>query len=275
MAEEILTHSHSVVDVDPAFLIDPHTNTITAGPENLILAQHAIGSERLTFRLPEATVETHDMTKCNKVEIHYQNIDSKTLEKSIGVYEATDLAASDEGVTVSWLIDKKVTRYAGGLVFSLHFLCISENDEIVYDYPTLSYSKITVGATVWNSETIEEEYPDIIEDFEERIAALERGASVDPAQIQQAVNNYMEANPVAPGATAEQAAQIQANAEAIADIQDPVVSGNTAVSGNTYTLTMPRESGVVDTVVVEFDDNGYVSKVTENGRAIPWTTTGV
>lgn len=82
-------------------------------------------------------------------------------------------------------------------------------------------------------------------------------------------------SPGTPGATPEQAAQIQANAEAIADIQDPVVSGTTAVSGNTYTLTMPRESGAVDTLVVEFDDNGYVSKVTENGREIPWTTTGV
>lgn len=80
---------------------------------------------------------------------------------------------------------------------------------------------------------------------------------------------------VTPGATPEQAAQIEANAEAIADIQDPVVSGTTAVSGNTYTLTMTRESGAVDTVVVEFDDNGYVSKVTENGRVILWTTTGV
>ena len=80
---------------------------------------------------------------------------------------------------------------------------------------------------------------------------------------------------VTPGATPAQAAQIQANKDAIADIQDPVVSGTTAVSGNTYTITMPRESGAVDTLVVEFDGNGYVSKVTENGRAIPWTTTGV
>ena len=77
------------------------------------------------------------------------------------------------------------------------------------------------------------------------------------------------------GATPAQAAQIQANADAIADIQDPVVSGNTAISGNTYTLTMPRDSGAVDTVVVEFDADGHVSKVNENGREIPWTTTGV
>lgn len=78
-----------------------------------------------------------------------------------------------------------------------------------------------------------------------------------------------------PGATAEQLAQIQANADAIANIQDPVVSGNTHVNGNTYTLTMPRQSGTVDTLVLEFDANGYISKVTENGREIPWTTTGV
>ena len=77
------------------------------------------------------------------------------------------------------------------------------------------------------------------------------------------------------GITAEQAAQIEANKEAIASIQDPVDYGNTHVDGDTYTLTINRESGAVDTIVLEFDGNGYISKVTENGREIRWTTTGV
>ena len=114
-------------------------------------------------------------------------------------------------------------------------------------------------------------------DAEGKVVALDAPADsgATDEQVAGAVEAYMEENPVEAGATAEQAAQIQANAEDIADIQDPVVSGNTHVSGSTYTLTMPRESGAVDTVVLEFDANGYISKVTENGREILWTTTGV
>lgn len=112
---------------------------------------------------------------------------------------------------------------------------------------TVNQGAITTQAAAPNA-------PNIYAALEARVAALEKNGT---------------------GATPEQLAQIQANAEDIAEIKDPVVSGNTHVDGSTYTLTMPRESGAVDTVVLEFDDNGYIAKVTENGREIPWTTTGV
>lgn len=259
MAEEILTHTHEVVDADPHFVIDPKTKKITPGSDHLTLAQHSKNSERLTFRIPDKTVEGHDMSQCNDVRIHFENIDQGTGKRALGIYKITDLAVSSDSVTLSWLVDEDATRYAGALIFSIHFGCLAEDGSVVYNFPTLTFSGLTVGETVWNSQTIEEQYPDVIQDFENRIRALETGANVS----------------VQAGATAEQAAQIQANAEAIADIQDPVVSGNTHVDGSTYTLTMPRESGAVDTVVLEFDANGYISKVTENGREILWTTTGV
>lgn len=265
MAIEIETHAHEVIDTDPRFIIDPKTKKITAGTGNLTLAQHAKNSERLTFYLPEKVVEGYDMTACNKAQIHFENIDQATLKRSIGVYEVADLQQDGEGVSLSWLVDDKVTRYAGGLIFSIHFISIADDGSVLYDFPTLTYSEMTVGATVWAGDTIEEQYPEIIEDFERRISSLE-------ARIKTLEDTGTGGSP---GATPAQAAQIQANADAIADIQDPVVSGTTAVSGNTYTITMPRESGAVDTLVVEFDGNGYVSKVTENGRVIPWTTTGV
>lgn len=275
MAEEILTHTHEVIDTDPRFTIDPKTKKIIAGAANLTLAQHAKESERLTFYVPDKMIEGHDLTICNDVQIHFVNIDQATQKKSIGVYKVTDLKAEEDSASLSWLIDDDVTRYAGGLIFSIHFACLAEDGSLVYDFPTLTYSEITVGATVWNSQTIEEEYPDIIRDFEQRLRALEQGANVTPEQIQAAVDSYLDKNPVETGATAEQAAQIQANAEAIADIRDPVVSGNTHWEENTATITMPLASGGSDVIKAEFDDNANLTKITVNGREIPWTTTGV
>ena len=101
------------------------------------------------------------------------------------------------------------------------------------------------------------------------------GGGATDEQVAAAVEAYMEENPVEAGATAEQAAQIQANAEAIADIRDPVVSGNTHWEENTATVTMALASGGSDVIKAEFDDNANLTKITVNGREIPWTTTGV
>lgn len=77
------------------------------------------------------------------------------------------------------------------------------------------------------------------------------------------------------GISDEQASQIQSNTDAIADIQDSVVSGNLTVENKTYTLTMTLESGGIDTVVLETDENNYPTKVVYNGKEIRWTVTGV
>lgn len=107
------------------------------------------------------------------------------------------------------------------------------------------------------------------------VAKAAIAGNVTPEQIQAAVDSYLDKNPVETGVTAEQAAQIQANKEAIEAIQDPVVSGNTHWDGNTVTVTMPLASGGTDVIKAEFDDNANLTKITVNGREIPWTTTGV
>ena len=54
-----------------------------------------------------------------------------------------------------------------------------------------------------------------INKLSENLSAMEPGGTIDDAQIQTAVNNYLEANPVQAGATAEQAEQIAKNTENI------------------------------------------------------------
>lgn len=195
MAEEILTHTHEVIDTDPRFTIDPKTKRITAGTGYLTLAQHAKNSERLTFYIPEKVIEGHDMTLCNHVRIHFTNIADDLQHRSSGIYKVTDLNTEGEAVTLSWLVDDDATRYAGALIFSIHFACIDDSGEVVYDFPTLTFHELTVGATVWNGDTIPEQYPDIIADFEARISALEAGAGVSAEQIQAAVNKYLDEHP--------------------------------------------------------------------------------
>ena len=173
MAEVIPTHTHSVVDADRPFIINPITKEITAGSTNLTLAQHSKNSDRLTFSIPDTIIEGHDMSKCNSVKIHFQNVCQKSGQVSTGIYSVTDLAVADGRVTLSWLIGAEATLYAGGLSFSIHFGCTAEDGTVVYNFPTLTYSKITVGATIWNSDTIAREYPDIIAEVDARIAALE------------------------------------------------------------------------------------------------------
>lgn len=173
-----MAHKHPVYDTDKHFIIDPVTKKISTECPKVALPQHSKKSERFTFELPRM-VEGHDMSLCNVVEVHYQNVDAANKSnRSVGIYVVDYLTVKGETVYGSWLIDEDATYYAGGLMFAVHFMCVI-NGKIEYDLPTLSYSNITIGETVWNSEVVADEYPAIIEDFEARISNLEQRMSED------------------------------------------------------------------------------------------------
>lgn len=235
MAVEILTHSHAVIDDDRHFLIDPDTKQITPAQSDVKIAQHSKNSERLTFEIPSVTVEGHDMTKCNQVAIHFRNVDARTGQESIGIYmvPADDIVTDGANeVTVSWLVDDDATVYAGGLVFSIHFIC-TENGAVVYDFPTLTYTGLTVGETVWNSEVIARKYPDIIANHEARITALEENG--------------------APG-------------------EAPTVTNVTVTEHGDGRFTQVKEfsDGSEEVTEVTVDENGIPIRVTVNGVEIPY-----
>ena len=196
-----MAHKHPVYDTDKHFVIDPTTKRISTECPKVVLPQHSHRSERFTFEIPKKEVEGHDMSLCNLVEVHFQNIDAANKEnKSFGVCKVEDLNAEGDTVYCSWLIEGDSTYYAGGLIFALHFACLSDAGEIEYNFPTLSYSAITVGQTVWNNDTIAKQYPDIIKDFESRISKLEKngtGGAVSNEQIEQVVTDYLSRKPIA------------------------------------------------------------------------------
>lgn len=159
-----MAHIHPVYDTDTHFSINALTREIKAEPKQKVkLIQHDHNSERFTFTLPRS-IEGHDMSICNVVEVHFINIETATKAKNTGLYTVTDLQVSPddpEKVTCSWLISQNATQLAGSLHFLLKFKCVV-GDIIEYAWNTDVYRNITVSDGINADESFEEEYVDVI-----------------------------------------------------------------------------------------------------------------
>lgn len=142
-----MEHLHSVIDYDKRFCIDPVTRMVKNNSGKVTLAQHDHNSERFTFEIPHA--DGHDMSSCDRVEIHFINkSNSSTSLRSEGVYLVDDVKVSpedNETVTFSWLISDEATKYAGSLKFLVRFICLS-GEKIAYSWSTAIFKGITVVA---------------------------------------------------------------------------------------------------------------------------------
>ena len=132
--------------------------------------QHDHNSERFTFEIPKY-IEGHDMSLCDRVQIHYLNVGQPSTNSQEGIYEVDDLSVSsknEEIVTFSWLISGNSTKYAGVLSFVVHFAC-TNNGEVSYSWDTEIYSGITIKSTIRNSDVIVLEYADVLEAWRKRL----------------------------------------------------------------------------------------------------------
>ena len=246
----------AVVDSDSAFIIDPKSKSIIGAPEKNILAQSANKSERFSFYISTSVIEGHDLSTCNSIMIHYDNIEEKTLQKSSGIYSVRDFVVAEDGsASFSWLLDPDATVFVGGLIFSIHFANVAADGTVEYDFPTLTYSKITVGATVWNSDTIAKNHPDILAGFDARINALENGGTGGTVAVKNAVLYTAQA------LTDEQKAQARANIAA-ASGEDMDSLGITAIPGknlfNVAAVTTQAWADFSRGILESYPDNPYI-----------------
>lgn len=168
-----MAHKHSVYDTDNHFEIDGVTRAVkNASQTKTMLVQHDHNSERFTFELPRH-IDGHDMSQCNRVQIHYINIDSKTAKTEEplvqkGVYPVEDLQVSpeDEDVVIfSWLISRNATQLVGSLNFMIRFACIDDEGHVDYAWNTTTHTHISVSSGINADETYEEEYSDVLESW--------------------------------------------------------------------------------------------------------------
>ena len=160
-----MSHKHSVYDTDAHFAIDLITRKIAnKATTKTALIQYDHNSERFTFEIPRL-VDGHDMSLCNKIEVHYINVATNQALRNADVYLVEDMQLSpeDENVVIfSWLISKNATLYAGTLQFLIRFTCLT-GEVIDYAWNTAIFSGITISAGINNGEAIVEEYSDTLE----------------------------------------------------------------------------------------------------------------
>ena len=166
-----MAHTHSVVDNDNYFVIDPVTRTIQNNSNKVRLVQNDHNSERFTFECPRF-IEGHDMSLCDSIKVLYINLNKKTQEETCGIYEVDDLAINFnnlEQITFSWLISRNATSYVGSLTFMIQMTCISDDGTVDYCWQTGITKGITIVDGMDNEETIVEDYPDILQKWKNDI----------------------------------------------------------------------------------------------------------
>lgn len=250
-----MAHIHSVYDTDTHFKIDAVTRAVkNASDTKTMVVQHDHNSERFTFELPRLAADGHDMSKCNSVQVHYNNADAKGNGSYFGVYEVDDFQVSPESddiVIFSWLISRNATQYVGKLSFAIRFVC-SQEGEVDYEWNTVPHNGVFVSNGINNSVEIEDRYPDVLIAHDDRIRVLEQGGASDEL-IEQAVYNYLEENPVEVANVVKTVNGIAPDSDGNVDI---AVSGGTAVASVEpaeddipkvyFTGTLPTSKGEED-----------------------------
>ena len=164
-------HINLIEDTDAFFTINKFTRAISySRGSDLTLIQLDHNSERFTFRLPRY-IEDHDMSACNKVEVHYINIGIGGTNKNKGLYDVLDLRVDPEDsefVLCSWLISQNATRLAGTLNFLVRYACM-DGKVVEYSWHTAIYKGVKVGEGIDNVGDVVEQYVDILEQWKQNL----------------------------------------------------------------------------------------------------------
>ena len=178
-----MAHMHSVYDTEPHFRIDPVTRAIENTSGKVIIMQNDHNSERFTFELPRY-IDDHDMSVCNVVEVHYNNIKADRTNANQDVYRVDDLQISpdsDDVVICSWLISQNATQHDGTLNFILRYACVAEDSTVDYQWFSDIYKEITVSEGIFNSEAVATEYSDILEQWRQELFSAVGGGDTPSA----------------------------------------------------------------------------------------------
>ena len=272
LSETVPLHKHPVPDSDTYFLIDPYTRQIENTNYNkTVLMRGDHNSERFTFELPRY-VDGHDMSLCNRVIVHFDNVGDTIENINSDVAYTDDLRLNPdnpETVICSWLIRREATQIVGILSFSLQYLCV-EGDEITYEWNTDSYDDIEIRKSKQNGEAAITKYTNVLEQWRSQIFGA--GDSV-MANISSEGANQITAVKEA-SATEQEAIELK-GAETLATIPDDYEDVYAMASEALRT----KADGVVceaegTAIVVNDASDDHIRGLNLYGKSTQFTTTG-
>lgn len=159
---------HVIADTGERFVISPNNKSIVRPSGQMLnLVQWDHNSERITFEIPRY-MDNHDMSMCNRVEIHYLNTDIDTQITNEGLYEVDDLQIDpddDTKVVCTWLVSQNATQLKGTLSFLLSFKCVQGNGTIDYVWNTAIYTDASVISGINVTDAVVEQYVDVLQEW--------------------------------------------------------------------------------------------------------------
>lgn len=248
-----MAHIHDVIDDDRHFIIDPDTRTIKFAGETIpTLIQFDHNSERFTFEIPRG-VESHDMTLCNKIQVHFININKDNPNECYpSIYEVPKddiiTTGDDDGTLLfTWLIDQSATLLAGPLNFAVRFMCTSEHEveneegetvtEVVLDYSlnTHPHEGVVVSSGMDNNETLSNTYYEVVDQWYSTITAYGESAKND------AITAINEAKTIALD-------NIEQSFDHLDETEQDAISAITNAQGSAVKLIQKTETAAIDNI---------------------------
>lgn len=229
-------------------------------------------SERFTFELPRY-VDGHDMSLCNRVIVHFDNVGDSVMNAHSDVAYTDDLRLNSdnpETVICSWLIRREATQIVGILSFSLQYLCVEDDGSISYEWNTDSYDDIEIRKSKQNGEAAVIQYTNVLEQWRSQIFSA--GDSV-MANISTEGANQVTA--VQNESATQQAAIELKGSETLATIPDDY----TEVYNMAEEALRTKADGVVceaegEVITVCDSANDHIRRLNVYGKTTQATTTG-
>ncbi len=218
--EELLAQLESEAQSEtPVCVIDPETRTITVPPEYQLLGVESDKRvERILFRCPKIVGDNQDLSQDYILFVNYVNANGDP-----DAYKINDMQVDGDNITFSWLLEENVTLYQGNIQISFCGIIPGDRQEDPDKnrWGTTINTDCTVLTGLKCTQQVAESNPDALAQIWAAIDELKAGGggTVDPEQIKQAVNGYLEENPVS-GMTAEQEQQLNQNTANITNLKN-------------------------------------------------------
>lgn len=250
-----MPHSHNIYDVDKRFVINVTTRSISTPETNIpVLVQYDHNSEHITFEASRF-VEGHDLSLCDKVEVHYNNIGGRS-RTSKGVYEVKDFRVDprdDSKVVFTWVLSEKATYYEGSLAYIIAFSCTNNDGELFYRWNTNVNEDLKVSSGIYNGEAVEEMYADVLEAWKNDLFGIGDTEEARMKAVSQTQQNL-----------------IQATGEEVGRLTDEYKTA-LVEKANQLLATIPDTSEELQATVNELIESQYIPKTTIDGNTITET----
>lgn len=274
LTENPYEHQHVVPDSDTYFRIDPNTRQIKNTNYNkTVIMQGDHNSERFTFEIPRY-VDGHDMSLCNRVIVHFDNVGDSIENVHHDVAYMDDLRINPENpetVISSWLIRREATQIVGILSFAIQYLCVGDVDDVItYEWKTDSYDEIEIRQSKNNGEAAVIDYTNVLEQW--RAHLFSAGDSV-MTDITAAGVNQVAA--IQNESATQRAAIARKGAETLATIPDDY----TEVYNMATEAIRTKADGIVcevkgSAITINNASDDYIRGLSVYGKSTQVTTTG-